>query len=156
MKMTSKKQGVRKRAKPSTTGGWNFYRIVVRPKDQFVTFRNHDVGEKGHIQRLAGKRKSGTWDTQAWLISKEDAHIENDRLVPDTDDAKDLIEKLGSEPIHVKADIFEAKDRPDIPENKKPTEAQRKAQRENIRKAQAARREKLEEEYYDIGEYMPI
>ena len=103
-------------------------------------FRYHDVGEKGHILRLAGKRSSGSWDTQVWLISKDDAHIEGDTLVADTDDARSLIDALGSKPKHVKGDVFEAKDRPNVPESKKPTEAQQKARLENIKKAQQARR----------------
>lgn len=157
--MVAKKQpSGRIRAKPGTKGEGDYYRIVVRPKGQFVTFRNHDIGQKGHIQRLAGKRSNGSWDTQTWLVSKEDAHIESDKLVPDTEDARELLEKLGSEPKHIKADIFEAKDRPNIPESEKPTEAQKRAQRENIRKAQAARREKIEEEeaYEPGAEYTPI
>src|SRR5450759_313335 len=86
----------RKRAKPGTKGEGEYFRIVVRTKDEFATFRYQDVGEKGHILRLAGKRSSGSWDTQAWLISKDDAHIESDTLVADTDDARRLIEVLGS------------------------------------------------------------
>src|SRR5437588_12554465 len=73
----------RKRAKPGTKGGGDYFRIVVRPKEEFTTFRYHDVGGPGHIQRLAGKRESGSWDTQAWLISKQDAHIENETLIAD-------------------------------------------------------------------------
>jgi hypothetical protein len=130
----------RKRAKPGTTGEGNFYHVIVRPKEQFVTFRNHDVGEKGHIQRLAGKRSSGSWDTQAWLISKDDAHIEGNRLVPDSEGAKGVLEELSSRPKRVKADIFEAKDRRNVPEREKPTAAQKRAWAENIKKAQAARR----------------
>lgn len=42
--------------------------------------------------------------------------------------------------MHVKGDVFEAKDRPNIPERKKPTAAQTKARLENIKKAQEARR----------------
>ncbi len=34
---------------------------------------------------------------------------------------------MGSKPKHVKGDIFEAKDKPNVPEKKKPTEAQKKA-----------------------------
>jgi len=64
----------RSRAKVGTQGGGDYYRIVVRPKGDFTTFRYQDVGDKGHIQRLAGKRSSGSWDTQAWLISKGDAY----------------------------------------------------------------------------------
>ncbi len=55
----------RKRAKPGTTGEGDYFRIILRPKNEFTTFRIQDVGEKGHIQRLAGKRSSGSWDTHA-------------------------------------------------------------------------------------------
>lgn len=130
----------KKRAKPGTKGEGDYFRIVVRSKEQFTTFRYHDVGEKGHILRLAGKRSSGSWDTQVWLISKDDAHIEGETIVADTDDARSVIEALGSKPKHVKGDIFEAKDSPNIPENKKPTEAQQKARLENIKEAQQVRR----------------
>ena len=130
----------KKRAKPGTKGEGDYFRIAVRSKEQFTTFRYHDIGEKGHILRLAGKRSSGSWDTQVWLISKDDAHIEGDTLVADTDDARSVIEALGSKPKHVKGDIFEAKDRPNISENKKPTKAQQTARLENIKKAQQARR----------------
>lgn len=130
----------KKRAKPGTTGEGDYYRIVVRSKDQFSTFRYHDVGDKGHIMRLAGKRASGSWDTQAWLISKEDAHMDGDRLVADTSDARNLLETLGSMPMHVKGDVFEAKDRLNVPEARKPTAAQTKARLENIKKAQEAHR----------------
>ncbi len=127
------------RTKPGAKGESNNFRIVVRPKEEFTTFRYHDVGEKGHILRLAGKRSSGSWDTQAWLINKDDAHVEDNKLVGDTADAKDLLKKLGSQPRHVRGDIFEAKDRPNVPEKKKPTAAQQRARAENIKKAQQAR-----------------
>ena len=130
----------RKRAKPGTKGEGEYFRIVVRSKDQFTTFRYQDVGEKGHILRLAGKRSSGSWDTQTWLISKDDAHVEGDTLVGDTDDSRKLIETLGSKPTLVKGDVFEAKDTPNVPESKKPTEAQQRTRLENIKKAQQARR----------------
>ena len=130
----------RKRAKPGTKGEGDYFRIVVRPKEEFTTFRYQDVGEKGHILRLAGKRSSGSWDTQVWLISKDDAHIEGDTLVADTDDAREVIQALGSKPKHVEGDIFEAKDKPNVPESKEPTEAQQRARTENIKKAQQARR----------------
>ena len=130
----------KKRAKPGTKGEGDYFRIAVQPKEQFTTFRYHDVGEKGHILRLAGKRSSGSWDTQVWLISKDDAHIEGDTLVADTDDARSLIDALGSKPKHVKGDVFEAKDRPNVPESEKPTEAQQRARLENIKKARQTRR----------------
>jgi hypothetical protein len=129
----------RSRKKPGTGGGGEFYHITVRPKEEFKTFRTQDVGSRGHVERRAGKRESGSWDTQSWLISKRDAHVEGGRLVPDTAEARELLDKLGSTPVHVKGDVFEAKDRPNVPEREKPTPAQRRARRTNIKKAQAAR-----------------
>jgi len=132
----------RARAKPGTKGKGKFYRITVRPKTQFVTFRNHDVGRKGHIQRIAGKRKNKTWDTQAWLIAKTDAHMRAGKLVGNTADAKKLLAKLQTKPKKLKGDVFKAKGRRNIPEKKKPTPAMRRAQTRNIKKAQAARRKR--------------
>lgn len=129
-----------KRKKPGTGGEGEFYRVEVRPKGEFVTFRYDDVGEKhGDLERLAGKRTSGSWDTQAWLINKHSAHIEGETLVPDTNDVRELLETLGSKPKYVKGDVFTAKDRPNIPEKDKPTKAQKRAREENIEKAQQAR-----------------
>ena len=138
----SQPQG-RKRAKPGTTGEGEYYHIVVRPKGEFTTFRFQDVGDPGHILRHAGKRSSGSWDTHAWLISKEDAHVEGSTIVPDTEDARKLMDTLGSKPMFVKGDIFEAKDRPNVPESAKPTAAQQKARATNIKKAQQAHRENM-------------
>ena len=105
----------RGRKKPGTGGGGEFYRIVVRPKEEFVPFRTQDVGEPGGLERVGGQRESGSWDTQAWLVSKTDAHVEGGRLIPDSQDARNLFARLGSEPVHLKGDVFEAKDRPNVP-----------------------------------------
>lgn len=128
-----------KRAKPGTKGEGDYFRVVVREKDQFTTFRNQDVGDPGGLQRIAGKRNSGSWDTQAWLISKKDAHKEGDKLIGDSQDAKDLLDTLSSTPKHEKGDVFSAKDRRNVPEKEKPTKAQQQARQKNIKKAQAAR-----------------
>lgn len=131
----------KRREKPGAGGGGKWYRIVVRPKADFISFRYHDIGEKvGDAMRLAGMRPSGKWDTQAWMINKNSAHIELDELVPDTEDAHEVIANLGSVPTHVKGDIFEAADRPDIPERKKPTEAQEAAYMHNIKLPQSRRK----------------
>jgi hypothetical protein len=45
-----------RRKKPGTTGEGEFYRIEVRPKEEFVTFRNQDVGEPGGIETRARPR----------------------------------------------------------------------------------------------------
>ncbi len=129
----------RRRAKPATKGGGEYYHVVVRPKGEFKTFRTQDVGEPGHIQRVAGKRSSGSWDTVKWLISKADAHVENGKLMGDTAEAQEALKALGSQPVHQRGDRFEAKPRPDVPEREKPTPAQRRARLANIKKAQAAR-----------------
>jgi hypothetical protein len=49
-----------------------------------------------------------------------------------------VLAQLGSEPVHVRGDRFEARDRPNVPERSKPTPAQKRARQANIRKAQAA------------------
>jgi hypothetical protein len=111
----------------------------VRPKSDFVFFRTQDVGHKGHIQRVAGRRKSGSWATVTWLIGKEDAHLQNGRLIADSVAARKLLEQLGSRPVHTQGDRFTASDRPNVPERNKPTASQRRARAANIQKAQAAR-----------------
>jgi hypothetical protein len=128
------------RERPGATGQGEYFHVEVRPQSGFATFRTQDVGKKGGIQRVAGKRGSGSWDDQKWLISKQDAHIENNKLVPDTADARKVLERLGSEPQHIRGDRFKAKPRPNVSEKEKPTAAQQRARQENIKKAQAARR----------------
>ncbi|MAG11023.1 hypothetical protein CMI44_01800 [Candidatus Pacearchaeota archaeon] len=129
----------RARKKPGTTGKGKFYRIIVRPKSEFVSFRNQDIGKKGHLQRLAGRRSSGSWATHSWLIAKTDAEMKNKTLIGKTKDARTLLSKLRTKPKRIRGDIFEAKDRKNIPESSKPTSAMKKAQSKNILKAIAAR-----------------
>jgi hypothetical protein len=127
------------RQKPGSGGRGDYYHVEVREGDDFETFRTQDVGDPGHLQRVSGKRPSGSWATVKWLIGKEDAHLEDDKLVGDTKDAKDLLKKLRSKPVHVRGDLFEAKPRRNVPERSKPTAAQQRARRQNIKRAQAVR-----------------
>jgi hypothetical protein len=99
-----------------------------------------DVGAPGGIERLAGQRANGSWDTQKWLIGKTEAHIENEKLVADSADGRKVLASLGSIPVYVGGDRFKAKPRHNIPEWEKPTPAMRVAQKRNIKKAQAALR----------------
>ena len=138
---TTKKAKSKEREKPGATGEGEFYHIEVRPKEEFVKFRTQDVGEKGGLERVAGQRENGSWDTVKWLVSKEMAHVENGKLIAGHKDAKELFDDFGSEPKHIEGDRFEAKVRPNAAEKDKPTEAQEKARTENIKKAQSARRE---------------
>ena len=126
----------RRRVKPGRSGKGDYYHVEVRDKYQFELFRTHDVGDPGGVQRVAGKRPSGSWDTLKWLIAKDHAHVTDGKLVADSDDAKEVLAQLGSEPVHVKGDIFRAKPRPNVPEKDKPTQAQQQARAENIQKAQ--------------------
>lgn len=128
----------RRRAKPGSKGGGRFFHIEVRPSQEFVAFRVQDVGAPGGVERVAGQRANGSWDTAKWLIEKTHAHLEGERLVPDSAEARKMFKSLGSVPVHVAGDRFKAKPRRDIPESEKPTPAMRRAQLANIKKAQAA------------------
>lgn len=128
-----------RRSKPGTSGQGEFFHIEVRPREEFKTFRTQDVGRQGGIERVAGKRGSGSWDTQKWMISKEHAHLDDGKLIPDTEDAREVLKELGSSPHHVDGDRFKAEPRPNVPESEKPTPAQERARHRNIQKAQAAR-----------------
>jgi len=128
-----------RRQKPGSSGQGNYYHVEVRDGGDFETFRTQDVGDPGHLQRVSGKREGGSWATVKWLIGKEDAHVEDGKLVGDTKDAKDLIRKLRSRPVQIRGDRFEAKPRRNVPERSKPTAAQTRARRQNIKKAQSAR-----------------
>jgi hypothetical protein len=138
MRKLSKGGTTRRRAKPGARGTGGFFHIQVRPRAEFVTFRNQDVGSRGNIERVAGRRANGTWDTQKWLVGKTQAHRDGKRLAPDTAAARKVLSQLGSEPRHLGGDRFIAKPRRDIPESEKPTPAMRRAQLANIKKAQAA------------------
>ncbi|MGE0563695.1 MAG: hypothetical protein AB7O50_04200 [Pseudolabrys sp.] len=141
MALTAKAAG-RRRAKPGARGGGNFFHIEVRPRTRFVAFRAQKLGRSGDIERVAGRRANGSWDTQKWLISKSQAHREGKALVADSAGARKVLGALGSTPRHLGGDRFVARPRRDIPEREKPTPAMRRAQRRNIKKAQAASRRK--------------
>jgi hypothetical protein len=128
----------RRRAKPGAKGRGKFFHIQVRPRTQFVAFRVQDVGSRGGVERIAGRRADGTWDTQKWLIAKTQAHRVASRLVADTAAARRVLGALGSTPRHLGGDRFIARPRRKIPESEKPTPAMRRAQWTNIKKAQAA------------------
>jgi hypothetical protein len=140
MAKSHKRRTTRRRAKPGARGRGGFFHIQVRPKRDFVSFRNQDVGARGGIERVAGRRANGSWDTQKWLVGKSEAHRAGKRLAPDTAAARKVLAQLGSVPRHLGGDRFIAKPRRKIPAREKPTPAMRRAQLANIKKAQAALR----------------
>lgn len=130
-----------KRKAPGSTGKGKFYRIEIRPKGQFKTFRVQDVGKKGGLERLAGKRASGSWDTVSWLISKDKAAVVKGHLKITDKKEQSVLKQIKGPIVHIKGDIFHAHPR-NVPEAKKPTPAMKRAQKTNIKKAQAARKNK--------------
>lgn len=132
----------RKRAKPGSTGKGQYYHITVRPKGEFTSFRVQDVGRKGGVQRVAGRRSSGSWATHKWLIAKADAKKVGRKLIGISKEAQKALKDLGSKAKFTVGDKFTAKPRKNVPEKKKPTRAQRRARTTNIKKAQKARRKK--------------
>ena len=84
MPKSRKRRSTARRAKPGARGQGGFFHIQVRPRTDFVTFRNQDVGRRGGIERVAGRRANGSWDTQKWLIGKSEAHRAGKQLVADT------------------------------------------------------------------------
>ncbi|HSC96741.1 MAG TPA: hypothetical protein VLC73_17410 [Burkholderiales bacterium] len=129
---------VKRRAKPGASGKGRFFHIQLRPNAQFVRFRVQDVGGRGGVERVAGQRGNGTWDTVKWLVEKTHAHLHGETLVADSAEARKLLRGLGSAPVHVRGDRFRAAPRANIPESEKPTPKQRRAWQRNIRKAQQA------------------
>jgi hypothetical protein len=142
MPKSRKRRSTARRAKPGARGRGGFFHIQVRPRTDFVSFRNQDVGRRGGIERIAGQRANGSWDTQKWLIGKSEAHRAGRKLVADSLAAEKVLAQLGSVPRHLGGDRFIAKPRRKIPEAEKPTPAMRRAQAANIKKAQAAVRKR--------------
>lgn len=127
------------RGKPGSSGKGDYYHVEVRPGEKFVSFRTQEVGRRGQIQRVTGQRFSGYWTTVKWLIGKEEAHVQDAKLVPDTKAAKEVIQQLGSQPVHWIGDRFRAKPDPNAPES---TDLTVNRKGENSRKAPTTRRKK--------------
>lgn len=145
--MTSRQRTLRQpegrsRKKPGTGENANYYRIIVRPKSEFVTFRTHDVGRAGHTMRIAGKRSSGSWATHSWLIDKKDAYVDNGYLKTNVSKIKKILQNLRGPIKKSKGSIFTAKPRKNVPEKDKPTKKQQRARKKNIKKAQKAKQKK--------------
>lgn len=133
------RKSAHRRKKPGQGGG-KYYRIEIRPTQKFTSYRTQDVGRKGHTKRLTGRRSSGSWGTRSWLISKKDARVTGKgELIIDSKTTKRMLSGIRGPIKHVKADVFRAHPRKNVPESAKPTVAMRRAQMKNIKKAQRAR-----------------
>jgi len=142
--MTTTTSG-RARRKPGTGPAAGYYRIEVRPARSFASFRTQDVGKKGGLERIAGHRESGSWDTQAWLVSKDHAHVndKNELVIDNAQECQALKKAISGKITLVEGGIFRARPAKNIPETSKPTPAMKRAQTANIKKAQAARKKKV-------------
>ena len=98
-----------RRAKPGAKGGGRFFHVEVRPSKEFVAFRVQALGSG--LERVAGRRADGSWDTATWLIGKDHAHIEGGRLVADSVTGEKLLNSLGAAPVQISGDRFKAKPR---------------------------------------------
>lgn len=67
---------------------------------------------------------------------------EKNNFVFDDQKAASVLKNISGEIIHVKWDIFKAHPRKNVAEKDKPTPAMKKAQSENIKKAQAVKKAK--------------
>jgi hypothetical protein len=98
------------REKPGSSGEGEYYHVELASPRGFEIFRTQDVGRRGHIQRVAGRKADGgSWQTVKWLIGKKDAHRRGDRLVPDSKGARDVIDQLGAQPVHISGDRFKVR-----------------------------------------------
>lgn len=103
-------QKKRTRKSPGAESEGRFFQIEVRPKKEFVTFRTQDVGEKGHLERIAEQRESGDWDTHTWLVAKDDAYVRADSSLSIVDvRARSVLEQIQGRIKHVKGDVYRAK-----------------------------------------------
>jgi hypothetical protein len=101
------KHRVRGRWKPS--GRRSYFRINLRPADRYVGFRSETLGPPGHIIRIFGKSPGRGWEVQAWLISKNDAHIQDGMLAPRTESARMVLRGIVDGIHQTGVDLFEVK-----------------------------------------------
>ena len=142
---TAARSRTARRAQPkarrrAASGRGKFFHIELRPKSDFTEFRTHDVGRKGGIERVAGRRAGGSWSTQKWLIAKNQAHIEGDSLVGDTADARQVLSLLGSHPKRIRADRFGVEGGTQERASARPSQAPRRAGLPNIHAPQKGRK----------------
>lgn len=98
------------RRKPGATGQGDYYHVEVRARSRFSAFRTQDVGEKEGLQRISGQKPDGSWETQAWLIAKPMAHVdETGQLVADHADAREVLEQLKGPARRLQGDRFRAR-----------------------------------------------
>ena len=128
-----------RRAKPGARGHGGFFHIQVRPRTEFVFFRNQDVGRRGGIERVAGRRANGSWDTQKWLIGKIGGAPRRQAARAGHRGGAQGARRSSARCRAISAATASSPSRAArFPASEKPTPAMRRAQLANIKKAQAA------------------
>ena len=120
-----------------------FFHIQVRPRTEFVSFRNQDVGSRGGIERVAGRRANGSWDTQKWLVGKNEAHLDGKTARARQRRPRARCSRSSARYRAISAATASSPSRAARSRrSEKPTPAMRRAQLANIKKAQAAVRKR--------------
>jgi hypothetical protein len=83
-----------------------YFRIIIRPRKQFVAFRTLGAEAPSSVQRLTNHQPMSIRPNQTWLLSKEIAHVEKGRIIPDTSEAVELLAAFGHQPVHQRDDLF--------------------------------------------------
>lgn len=79
-----------------------YLRIRLEDPRKFKKFRTHDVGRKGHSKRLAGlSKRTGKWETQAWLLSRADLKKHDSRTWGMLLDLATKVKPQDSKKIHL-------------------------------------------------------
>ncbi len=107
--VTGENSNGRKTLHPESIGESEFFHVEVLPKKIYKRFRRRNSFGKDGIEIVEGQRANGVWQIIKWLISKKIAHIENDRLIADTEEAQQLFDRIGFVPKQLSGDIFEAR-----------------------------------------------
>ena len=70
------------------------------------------------MERIVGKRSSGSWDTATWLVEKNRAHVDKSgKLIIDDPQDKTALKQIRGPIMHKKGDVSTAKPRKNIKED---------------------------------------
>jgi len=95
------------RKKPGSTGEGDYFHVELIPSKELILFKARDVGRKGHSQMVVGQREDGSWATQKWLISKEDAFIsDRGELMSENPKVSKILDSFKGDISHNTGDIF--------------------------------------------------
>lgn len=83
-----------------------YFRIIVRPRKKFLTFKSEPISSDGMLQQIHGQLPDKRWSTYAWLVNKQGAKAQEKTLVATTTSVTHLFRALNKKIIHVKDDTY--------------------------------------------------